>query len=93
MFADGRQRILRKNGTIRFLRSTAGARAQRLAAQAPPDRRRDDRRRHRLGARRSGLAGTDSALRGRDRPLRRRLTLTCGQCADLSPLTGWDDEA
>jgi hypothetical protein len=35
------------------------------------------------------LAGTDSAMRGRDRPLRWRLTLTCGQCADLSPLTGW----
>ena len=31
-------------------RAVAGARAQRLAAQAPPDRRRDDRRRHRLGA-------------------------------------------
>jgi hypothetical protein len=32
-------------------------------------------------------------MRGRDRPLRRRLTLTCGQYADLSLLMGWDDEA
>ena len=45
----------------------------------------------RLGARSARLAqprvaGADSAMRGRDRPLRRRMTLTCGQgacmCAD-----------
>ena len=34
------------------------------------------------------LAGTDSAMRGRDRPLRRRLTLTCGQCRTCPRLRG-----
>ena len=64
---------------------SALARAQRLAAQAPPDRRRGDRRRHRLGARRPGVAGV------RPRPLggvRRRPACTTARTCCAAGMRG-----